>query len=220
MTVTATKPPVEQHAPDCDGRCTLWFGIGTRTCVPYPCQCAKTKANRPEWARERCWWIQKTTGRTVSRCPCWGQSRDGGRPGSCCAHHSANPRYAPPPPPVTLDDLDLAPLVEWERPPPVDAALYDWSDPEEEFRPYERLWTREESTCPCVTPFDQDKRVTGWHCTDCHTDFKSYSVGEQHRKRWTEPCRPPEEIRDVDTGDPLMYQDGSGVWGLLYPSAG
>lgn len=211
-------PPPVTHAPNCDGRCSPWLAIDAPSCQPYPCQCAKTKANRPEWADSSCWWIKKTTGRTVSRCPCWGMLRDG-RPGACCAHHSANPRYALPPAPTTLDDLDVAPLVDWERPQRVDAALYDWSDPEEEFQPYERMWAPEDTTCPCVTPFDQDKRVTGWHCVSCHENFKSYSVGQQHRKRWTEPCRTPDSVKDVDTGNPLMYQDGNGVWGPLYPSA-
>lgn len=223
IALAPTAQPPEQHARWCSGGCPRWFGLGAPTCVPWPCRCAETKANRPEWARDSCWWIKKTTGRAVSRCPCWGRERVDGLPGSCCAHHSANPRYAVHVP-ATLDDIDVAPyldLADRERPARVDAALYDWSgvDPEEEFRPYERMWTREESTCPCVTPWDGDKRATGWHCAACHEHFKSYAVGEVHRRRWTEPCRPPHTIVDVDTGAPLMYQGADGVWGPLYPTA-
>lgn len=222
----ADPPPVPpgDHAPDCDGRCSPWLAVGKPTCLPYPCQCFAYRASRPEWGRERCWWVKRNTERTVSGCPCWGQPRDG-KPGTCCVHHSANPRYAPPPPPPTLDDLDVAPLLDdWDRPAPrVDAGLLDWNgfDPEVEYASYERLWAPEELTCDCLTPFDQDRRPTGWHCAGegCHQNFKSYAVGAVHRRRWTEPCRPPWTIVDVDTGQALMYQDGKGVWGLLYPTA-
>lgn len=217
MITVAASPEV--HARWCSGGCPRWFGTGDPTCLPSPCRCAQTKANRPEWARDSCWWIKKTTGRAVSKCPCWGRTRDEGLPGSCCAHHSSNPRYAPPPPPVTLDDLDVAPYVDLERPQRVDAALYDWSDPEEEFRPYALLWQAAERTCECVTPWDGEKRASGWHCASCCSNFKSYSVGEVHRRRWSEPCRPPHTIVDVDTGAPLMYQGADGVWGALYPTA-
>ncbi len=207
------------HAADCPGTCGApWPGTGTPLCQPYPCRCAQTKANRPEWARDSCWWIQKTTGRATSRCPCWGRERIDGLPGSCCAHHSANPRYAPVIP-VTLDDLDVAPLIDWERPQRRDVAEYDWTDPEEEYAPYEARWTAAERGCECPTPWDGKKNVKGWHCCDCHQHFASYGVGEVHRRRWTEPCRQPETILDVDTGHPLMYQGADGVWGPLYPSA-
>lgn len=92
------------------------------------------------------------------------------------------------------------------------------SDPEAEHSVYERLWTREESTCPCPTPFDGQKPPRGWHCASCHHHFANYSVGEQHRRRWTEPCRDPADIRDVDTGASLMRQAIDGVWSLAYPT--
>lgn len=211
----------EVHARWCSGGCRRWVGTGDPTCLPSPCRCNAYRATRPEWARDRCWWVKRGTERVVSLCPCWGRARDESLPGNCCAHHSANPRYAPPPPPPTLDDLDVAPLVDWERPQRVDAAEYDWDgfDPEVEHEPYERLWQVEQITCTCVTPFDGDKRSVGWHCSNCCSNFKSYGVGAVHRRRWTEPCRPPESIVDVDTGQPLMYQDGNGVWGPLYPTA-
>lgn len=212
-----------QHARWCSGGCDRWIGTGAPTCLPDPCRCNAYRASKPEWARERCWWTRRGTDRIVSECPCWGRSRTEGLPGSCCAHHSANPRYAPPPAPRSLDDLDVAPLLDdWDRPAPrVDVALLDWNgfDPEVEHSPYERLWAPEELTCGCPTPFDHDKRSTGWHCAGCCTNFKSYAVGEVHRRHWTQPCRDPQGIVDVDTGAPLMYQDGKGVWGPLYPSA-
>lgn len=217
VTTVATPP---EHADHCDGRCSLWLGTGTPLCLPSPCRCAQAKAARPDWATT-CWWIKKATGRPTSRCDCWGRERVPGLPGGCCAHHPGNPRYAPPPEPVTLDDLDIAPLVDWERPARVDAALYDWTDPEEEFGPYEPLWAAAERTCDCPTPWDGKKGAKGWHCSadDCHQHFTSYAVGEVHRRRWTEPCRPPHAIVDIDTGAPLMYQGADGVWGPLYPTA-
>jgi hypothetical protein len=117
----------------------------------------------------------------------------------------------------------VAPLLDdWDRPAPrVDVGQLDWNnfDPEVEHSPYERRWKPEELTCGCATPWDGVKAARGWHCCDCHAHFKSYAVGEVHRRRWTEPCRAPETIIDVDTGRPLMYQGADGVWGPLYPTA-
>ncbi len=205
-----------EHADDCDGRCGTWLVGGNFLCQPL-CVCAVTRKNRPKWAQELCWWVVKTTGRTTSRCPCWGADRTR-LPAGCCSWHPDNPRYAAPRPPVTLDDLDVAPLVEWECPARVDAALYDWSDPEEEFGEFERRWTRDELHCSCPTPWDASKVAKGWHCCDCHNSFTSYGVGEVHRRRWTEPCRDPADVRDVDTGFPLLRQGADGVWSAAYPS--
>jgi hypothetical protein len=96
------------------------------------------------------------------------------------------------------------------------------TDPEAEHGTYERRWTREELTCPCPTPWDASKTVKGWHCTQdgCHQNFTSYSVGELHRRRWTEPCRDPGGIRDVDTGAYLMRQAADGVWSIAYNANG
>lgn len=210
---------VPVHADDCAGRCSLWVGTGTPVCQPFPCACAATKAAAPDWGKLHCWWTKRGTEIITSRCPCWGDKRDG-KPGGCCVHHSANPRYAPPPPPRGVDDLDVADYVEWDRPAakPVDIEEL-WFDPEVEFAPFIPRWTRAEMTCECPTPWDASKAVKGWHCCDCHGHFSSYSVGEQHRKRWTEPCRDPAGICDVDTGRPLMRQAGVDVWSLAYPTA-
>lgn len=215
---TATQPPV--HHASCAGGCGIWPVTGTAACMPYPCKCADTRKSRPKWAQDSCWWIKKTTERATSKCPCWGRVRDEALSGNCCSWHPENPRYAPPPAPITLDDLDVAEYV-WDRPERRDAAEYDWSDPEEEFAPYELLWTAEERTCGCKTPFDGARPPRGWHCSGegCHQDFASYAVGEVHRRRWTEPCRPPDTVRDIDTGFALLRQGADGVWSAAYPTA-
>jgi hypothetical protein len=222
-TAVTTADPPDVHGPDCIGVCSRWVGLGTRTCLPTPCQCNTYRASKPAWGRERCWWIKRNTDRTVSACPCWGRKRADSLPAACCSWHPANPHYAPPPP-RTADDLDVAPLLDdWDRPGPrVDVGQLDWNnfDPEVEHSPYARRWKPEELTCGCATPWDGVKAARGWHCSGegCHANFKSYAVGEVHRRRWTEPCRAPETIRDVDTGHPLMYQGADGVWGPLYPT--
>lgn len=220
---TATQPP--EHDSWCSGRCGLWAGTNTPACQPYPCRCNAYKAKKPAWGRDRCWWVKKTTGRTISECPCWGQVRND-KPASCCVHHPANPRYAPPPAPRSLDDLDVAPLLDFDRDhdrgrPVVDVALLDWNgfDPEVEHAPYERRWAAAELTCGCPTPFDEQKPARGWHCASCCSNFTSYAVGEVHRRRWTEPCRPPDTVRDVDTGFALLRQGADGVWSAAYPTA-
>lgn len=219
MTVSTAAPV---HAADCDGRCNRWIATDAPGCMPYPCACRKTRADRPSWAKDQCWWTHKLTGQPTARCPCWGQRRDG-RPGHCCAHHSANPFYAPPPAPRALDDdPDVAPLVVWEpEPEHVPKDLDElWFNGEIEFPEYERRYRPEDLTCPCVTPWDGKKGAKGWHCAGegCHQHFSSYSVGEVHRRRWTEPCRDPADICDVDTGFPLLRQGGDGVWSAAYPT--
>lgn len=217
MTVTtvASAAPPPEHARWCSGGCDRWLGSGAPTCLPAPCVCRKTRADRPQWAKDQCWWPHKLTGRPTAKCPCWGSKRDG-KPGHCCAHHSANPFYAPPVPLRGLDDLDVAPLVVWV-PEHVPKDLDElWFDGEIEFPEYERRYQPEELTCPCVLPWDG--KGAKWHCCDCHQSFASYGVGEVHRRRWTEPCRDPADIVDIDTGRPLMYQGADGVWGALYPT--
>ena len=216
----ATQPP--EHARWCSGGCARWAAHNDPSCLPAPCRCNAYKASKPAWGRERCWWTKRNTDRVISECPCWGRERVDGLPAGCCAHHPANPRYAPPPVVRTLDDLDVAPYIEWDRPAaPVNVALLDWNgfDPEVEHSPYVRTWTAEELTCGCKTPFDQAKPPKGWHCAGCCTNWSSYAVGEVHRRRWTEPCRPPDTIRDVDTGFPLLRQGVDGVWSAVYPTA-
>ncbi len=226
MTVDLRKPP--GHARWCSGGCPRWLGIDAPTCLPMPCQCEATKTANPEWGRrERCWWRSKRDHRIHCRCPCWGSPRDG-RPGDCCAHHSANPRYIGAIP-ETLDEAAEVQPHDVERDDPhetnpeaedLDGLFSDWDDnPYAVVRqPYVARWTRAELHCPCITPFDQSKTSTGWHCPGegCHQNFKSWQVGSMHRRLWTEPCRPPAGLVDVDTGQHLMRQDAQGVWGVAY----
>jgi hypothetical protein len=120
----------------------------------------------------------------------------------------------------TLDDLDIAPYVEWDRPAaPGDVSLLDWNnfDPEIEHSPYVRRWTAEELTCPCPTPWAKTSAAV--HCTSCHVNWANPATMGQHRKTWWEPCRAPDAIVDVDTGRPLMRQGADGVWSAAYPTA-
>lgn len=216
----ATQPP--EHAPWCPGGCARWLAVDTPGCQPYPCRCSDYKASKPAWGRERCWWTKRNTDRIISECPCWGRARYADMPGSCCAHHSANPRYAPPPVVRSLDDLDVAPYIEWDRPAaPVNVALLDWNgfDPEVEHSPYERMWTHEELHCDCPEPATWKKTSSAVHCTGCHEHFVNPGTFAQHRKIWWEPCRPPHTIVDVDTGRPLLRPGADGIWAASYPTA-
>lgn len=233
MTVDLNKPA--GHARWCSGGCPRWIATGAPTCLPTPCQCEATKAAAPEWARDRCWWKDKKTLKIKSRCPCWGARRDG-RPADCCALHLANPQYldvraatflamsALTDPNATKDAQMTAPGADEPDERPDTGGLWDdWDDmppnPYEVVRmPYAARWTREELHCDCSTPFDSSKTSTGWHCPGegCHQNFRSWQVGSMHRRFWTDPCRPPDSLVDVDTGDPLMRQDAQGVWGVIY----
>ncbi len=242
-TVATVPQPPARHSSSCAGGCGMWIAANSPSCLPYPCMCAQTKANAPEWGRDRCWWVVKATGRTTSRCPCWGRERDG-RPGGCCAHHSANPRYAAPiiePVPLIEFEMPAAPAgwhapherADWEpdedvtdRPARVDAGLLDWShlnvpthDPEIEYPVYVRRWTHAELHCDCPEPATWPKTSVTVHCTNCHTHWANPGTFAQHRRLWWEPCRAPADIRDVDTGRPLLRQGADGIWSAAYPTA-
>lgn len=234
MTVSAIGAPPVLHADDCTGTCGLWLAAGTPSCQPYPCQCRSTRENAPDWARRqgqaRCFWqkrgLEGTPGGGYrSRCPCWGTDRTG-KPGDCCAHHSANPRYAVAP--VGVADPDLPPFeiptepAGWHAPhernePEPDEHEYDW--PDEIREPYVRRWSREELTCECVLAYANDKRSVATHCVSCCNDFANVRTAAVHRRLWTQPCRDPWKIVDCDTGRALLYQDGDGIWRDSYPSA-
>lgn len=221
------------HARWCSGGCPRWLATGVPTCLPAPCRCQETRADAPDWVRDRgnvtCWWRKKTTGQIRSRCPCWGDSRDG-KPGDCCAHHSANPRYLdvpaaaladPDAPPVVPDPVDPAdlPPAGWHAP----HERADWDDdgepwgpdPARERKPFVRRWQPAELTCPCPTPWDAKKGPSaGVHCPTCHCDFANTGTAAMHRRRWTDPCIPPEGIVDVDTGAGLLRLSMDGVWSI------
>lgn len=227
---------IEHHAPWCAGGCPRWLATGAPGCLPIPCQCRRTRDEAPEWARrqgqDRCWWQKKGLEDTPgggyrSRCPCWGGVRDG-RPGGCCAHHSANPHYAavlitgsadPDAPDATAAvepadeplDIDMPPGEPGEP----DWAEFDW--PDEIREPYVRRWGSAELTCECVLPYAKDARCATVHCVTCCTDWANPGTFAIHRPLWTQPCRDPWKIRDVATGRSLLYQDGEGIWRDSYP---
>jgi hypothetical protein len=232
-----TAPAVElTHAADCTGNCgTPWAGTGTPSCQPYPCRCAETRADAPAWSDGKCWWIKRNTGQPRSKCPCWNGSRDG-KPGDCCAHHSANVLYADPAavlvepdaPPPDMFDIPDGP-ADWHAPHDREPLWLDddeepWGpDPAKERKPFVRRWQPAELTCDCGTPWDvppggKPPKSIGFHCAGegCHTNWTGYPASTIHRRQWTGPCRPPESIVDCDTGDPLVHArliGGYLVWG-------
>lgn len=231
-----TAPAVElTHAADCTGNCgTPWAGTGTPSCQPYPCRCAETRADAKEnypWSDGKCWWTKKT-GKVTSRCPCWNGRRDG-KPGDCCSHHSANLMYAstipvladPDAPPPDMFDIPDGP-ADWHAPHDREPLWFDddeeepWGpDPAKERKPFVRRWQPAELTCDCELFYAKDKRSVVTHCVSCCNDFANVATAAVHRRKWTEPCRNPWKIKDCDTGEPLLYQDGDGVWRDRYPSA-
>ncbi len=238
-----TAAVAEMHASWCSGGCPRWLSSGAPTCLPIPCQCARTRADAPGWSDGKCWWIKKGGTQVRSRCPCWGGKRDD-RPGDCCAHHSANPLYQTPNTGTAdpEDDATLTALavVEDDSAPfevPTDPAGWhapheyrDWQgdeddeqawgpDPAKVRKPFERRWPAEDLTCPCVLTYANDKRTANVHCVQCCQDFANPKTFSVHRRDWTRPCRPPQSIVDCDTGRPLLYQDGGRIWRDSYPSA-
>lgn len=232
MTTTIDAAPV--HAEACNGLCGLWIAAGTPGCQPYPCRCQQTRDGAPLWVikqgQARCYWQKRGQEDTPgggyrSRCPCWGGNREG-KPGDCCAHHSANPFYAavvvtgsadPDVPAVEVPeplDVDMPPTLDDEP----DESAFDW--PDEIREPFIRRWPVEELHCDCATPFDNDKRSVAFHCTSCHENWANVQTSAVHRRRWTEPCRDPRRVRDCVTGRPLLYADADGIWRDSHPGAG
>ncbi len=244
MTLTAAADG-SIHADGCViVGCPVWIAANAGSCIePYPCMCDVTKASAPEYVQlkgtPQCWWVDRNTGRIKSRCPCWGTPRDG-RPGACCAHHSSNPIYQVTAPvglvdaeddpavtgqhtddtAVTAGETDAAPLPEDWTPDDPDVPA-DWRErwPDEERKPYVRLFESASLTCDCVLPYAKDKHTAALHCVEagCHRDFANAMAFEIHRKWWTEPCRDPADVVDCWTGLPLMECQG-GIWRLHYES--
>lgn len=214
MSIDVQLPaPVEGHARWCSGGCVRWAS-GAPTCLPYPCQCATTKENAPDWRKQlgqvQCWW-KKRTGGVDSRCPCWGGLRDG-KPGDCCSHHSANPRYLLDAdgmlaePDAAMAALDEAPDRD-DRPDGIDAIAWDepaWEDERPQRKPYVRRWPPEDLMCRCtVLP-------KGVHCPSCCRTFGTEMAFTMHRAG--DACRAPADVVDVDTGAALLERDAAGVW--------
>jgi hypothetical protein len=221
----AVTAPTELHAPWCTGGCPRWLGADAPTCLPYPCQCAKTKNDAPQWRKDygnvQCWWRKKTGG-VASRCPCWGSERDG-KPGDCCAHHSANPRYVIEGKFTVIEpdaQLELAAEVPDEadgRPFDADEVAWEdrmaWEPERPERKPYVPRWPKAELVCAHA---DEHIPKSAVHCSDCCEHFGTQMVADMHRPSWSRPCRSPFSLVDVDTGDPLVYQDADGVWRMRW----
>jgi len=183
----------------------------------------------------KCYWYSKKKGRIVSYCECWDGTRDG-KPGDCCSHHSANILYQVTPgaladPEVSQFEIPDEP-ASWHAPHERAQRLaddIDWGDDEEpwgtdpsrERRPYERRWTLAEVTCECPTPWDvppgkKPSKSAGFHCVSCHLNWANVQLAAMHRRNWTDPCRSPFTLLDVDTGASLVYQDADGVWRMSW----
>jgi hypothetical protein len=235
--------PVLGHAEDCSGLCGgMWLAVQSPGCLPYPCLCEELDPHPLDWKVERARrsgqgsdvylcdpYIHKGSGQWRIRCSCWGQKPDG-RPEGCCAHHEGNPRYW-----IIIDGLRVtpdgpvpaahtAPLSPAERyaAPPAPSPLPDLLHPPEPYRP---RWTREELHCACPTPWDDDSRSSGFHCSNdgCHTNWRNLGAARQHFRQlpgglWR--CVAPETLRDVGpgptTGQPTVrarYEGAHVVWG-------
>lgn len=226
MGVTERADVYNVHADWCSGGCPRWLATGAPTCVPYPCRCDETKASAPQfvkdWGEVTCWWRRKTDGALTSRCPCWGDDREG-KPESCCSWHVANPRF--------LDDRHSAFLALLDAAEdPGDAAMdgpgktppnepdplawdHDgepWSDRRRPVEPYVRRWPLAELYCPCKLPKD----VKGIHCTKCHQRFANEMAFGMHQKTPWDACREPTDVRDVDTGAALLAPNFDGAWAV------
>jgi len=216
------------HADDCPGDCPRWLATGAPTCMPYPCRCDETKAAAPDWKRQMgdvtCWWRNRA-GALTSRCPCWGDNREG-KPETCCSWHLASPAYLDdrhaaflallddvdaPGDPATEAALDAA-MDHAKRPEP-DPLVWDDERPYEAERikrePFIRRWKPEELICEHDVTM-----IKGIHCVQCHIVYANEMVFGMHRAVWGQPCRTPDDLRDVDTGVPLVQQRSDGAWAL------
>jgi hypothetical protein len=83
-----------------------------------------------------------------------------------------------------------------------------WGEPPEP-KPYVRRWQPADLVCAHT---DGQIPKGAIHCPDCCQDWGSQMVHDMHRSAWHKPCRSPFTLVDVDTGQPLVYQDEHGVW--------
>ena len=213
--------------------CPPWIGAANHdnapSCGPYPCVC------KPKYAGQ-CRW---------NGCGCHGRTPLPDAPAYCC-RPDTHPLYlAPAPQPLVVDPEDPdAPSgaqeavqgAEERYAADVLAVVLDGDDPE---RPsHQRLWPAEATLCDCATPWDTPKandkakpvhqrkrqNTSGYHCSQCHQNFKNAQLAEMHLKRWgvDGECRWPGEICDVDTGRPLLRETEEGgytVWSATYDTA-
>lgn len=177
---------------------TQLLGYPVYGCDPYPCRCTPKYGGNCRY----------------TRCDCWGRKPEDHLPKICCAYHPDNPIWqtaaqtagspsAALRPPQTHRDSPGGVSV---FPRPEESTYQGISDDGISPPPagYVRRWPAEALRCPCLTPWELAKgKTSGVHCCDCHFNFKSQLVYAMHR-RGLEPCRHPDQVRDVDTGQPLL----------------
>jgi hypothetical protein len=175
-------------------------------------------------------------------CRCWGRPRDDRLPESCCVWHDGNPPYAPRLPDGSLirqnvvqrpqeprDDVDPpSHAIQSGEGPAVSGPLSgaarrgDPVDGSGDVLPLaQRGWPIEVWSCVCPTPWDDANpsfhKPPGYHCINCHENFRNAMVAQQHRRDWRRgPCLAPSAVVDCVTGAPLLgVKDVNGflVWG-------
>lgn len=208
--------------------CPKWLVGGIETCALYPCLCGQTRQQAYEdhgIEDAACWWRdKKRAGRLASRCPCWGRTRDDRLPQNCCSRHEANPAYVvehleagirgPVAPGFPTGSADAS-----EAPARETSARSAGNGATGQDTGYTRLWPPDQSTCPCPTPWDNQKTVGGYHCPNCHANFANVATAMAHQPTVLHPCKPPESIVDCDTGRPLLYARdvrGAIVWAFAW----
>ena len=197
------------------------LGRDVSTHEPYPCLC------QPRRGSICSGW---------KGCPCYQRISESHLPGGCCGprtHQAMLDTQAAAiaaelgMPTAPRSPLVTSPLVPGsERTEPtlrVSPARHEI--PEQHMSPgvrtpYERRWPPEALTCLCSTPWDGQTTRLGYHCVGCCRNFVNYSVGFIHKRRWSDPCRDPTEIKDCDTGRALFQLrsvNGFPVWGWAAP---
>lgn len=221
------------YADPCD--CPKWIVAGVKSCEPYPCFCAQTRRDAPDFVAEpQCWWRKRGTGRLASRCPCWGRKTHPGLPRDCCGWHEANPQYldlhpdavpgAPDPATASVAADRRLGEIGLREPAPaalktVDGANKDGQPGPRSYPTPRRRWQPDEITCPCETPWDNEKRITGYHCVACHTNWRTVATAMVHQRSVLQPCRDPESIVDPDTGRRALrvrIVNGHTVWDFAW----
>jgi hypothetical protein len=196
--------PACQSTPECP----VWFGVTARvgypvrSCEFYPCIC------QPKYSK--CRW---------RGCGCWGRQPDDRLPDLCCAFAPNNPALVPD---GTVPEALRASGGYPDSPEPPTTSrrgseissrgISATRDPLLE-HVWRRVWSPDELSCTCSTPWDGRAVGSGVHCVDCHYNFKSQLVYTMHR-RGLGPCRDPREVADVDTGVPLLVCNQAGVWSV------
>ena len=185
-------------------------------------------------------------GRWTNRCACWGQRRERRPEGCCAHHEGnprylpVGPDGRPLAAPVLAGMLHetIPPDREagWQAPHErVERSVRDvapttaYADAlgipvDVEPAPYVRRWSAQELHCACPTPWDHlvtkegkpAEKGIGYHCCNCHCNFRNVAVASAHQRNATDDCRPPETIQDTETGRPVLRPRAEGqfvIWG-------